>query len=72
MICFSLILTLAALGDLFNLLLFRVGILFTVLVARHHHISLIVGLPSPAVIRHPRLSPVVVLIIYPHAPGRHS
>ena len=76
---FSLILTLTALGNLFNL--FLVGILFTVSVARHHHISLIVGLlpaachprPSsgtprrsqapPAVLRHPRPSSSI--------PGRH-
>ena len=58
---FSLILTLTALGNLFNL--FLVGILFTVSVARHHHISLIVGLlpvsrpqAPPAVLRHPRPS----------------
>jgi len=61
----SLILTLTALDNLFNLLLFLVGILFTVSIARHHHVSLIVGLllavpgrpqAPPAVLRHPRPS----------------
>ena len=67
---FGLILTLTALGNLFNL--FLVGILFTVSVARHHHITLILGLllavpgrpqAPPAVLRHPRPSS--------GTPGRH-
>jgi len=53
---FRFILTLTALDNLFNLLLFLVGILFTMSVATHHHISPIDGLPSPAVIGQPRPS----------------
>ena len=60
---FSFILILAALDNLFNLLLFLVGISFIVLVTGHYYISLIVCLQSPAVIWHPRSSSGI--------PGRH-
>ena len=51
-------LILVALDNPFNVLLFLVGILFIILVARHHHLSLILCLPPPAVITHSRpLSP---------------
>jgi len=51
---FSLILTLTALDNLFNVLLFLAGILFIISVTGHHHLSLILCLPSPAVITQPR------------------
>jgi len=51
---FNLILTLTALDNLFNVLLFLAGILFIISVTGHHHLSLILGLASPAVITQPR------------------
>ena len=74
---FSLILTLTALDNLFNVLL--AGILFIFSVTGHHHLSLILCLPSPAVITQPRpfsLTPgrhypsPAVPYSPPHNPGR--
>ena len=69
------VLTLPTLDNLFNLLLFLVGILFTISVTGHHHISLILCLPSRAVIAHPRQSlsiPGCPPQFGRHVPGRLS
>ena len=44
---FSLILTLTALDNLFNVLLFLAGALFIISVIGHHHLSLIICQQSP-------------------------
>ena len=44
---FSLILTLKALDNQLNVLLFLAGTLFIISVTGHHHLSLIICLPSP-------------------------
>ena len=52
---FILIPTLTALDNLFSVLIFLAGTLFIISVTRHHHLSLIICLPSPAVITQPQL-----------------
>ena len=48
------ILILGGFNNLFNVLFFLMGILFTLSVTRHHQISLTVCLQFRAVISHPR------------------
>jgi len=66
---FSLIVTLTALENLFNVPLLLAGTLFIISVTGHHHLSPILCLPSPAVITHPRPSPAVPLTIVNTCPA---
>ena len=60
------ILILGGFDNLFNVLFFLVGILFTLSVTRHHQISLTVCLQFPAVLTHTRSSLPTPGRPYPH------
>ena len=54
------VLILGGFDNLFNVLFFLVGILFTLSVTSHHQISLTVCLPSPPVLTHTRPSSTIL------------